>query len=150
MGERVQRLIDLLETPGQRVRTGVILVPAQKLAQAENLAVALNATLEDIAEQLLRSLPSDTRFADLSAQRISSLLDTISNRREGHLRALIYNLDLLLSGVDSPVREQVWHHFLHGMLHRPRILLALMPSEAKSLLPNEASHHQSARVVSWE
>lgn len=150
MSDAVQQMIERLERPGLRIRTGVITVPAKRMEQVENIAVALNAAQEDVAERLRRSLPEGTRFANLDAPRVCKLLDEISNQQQGHIRALVVNLDLLLSALDATAREQVWHHFFFNMVYRPRVLLALVPVEARNLLPSGDDYLQIARIANLE
>ena len=50
---------------------------------------------------------------------------------------LVYNLDLLLSGVKDEERQQVWQEFVNRFPSRTRVLLIAIPETATHLLPSE-------------
>ncbi|GIV17512.1 MAG: hypothetical protein KatS3mg022_2947 [Armatimonadota bacterium] len=135
MHERVLKMIENLETPGNRLKTGLLLVPPSRLAQAEEIAARLLADVEDIAQIARNAVPQASRYAGLGASRIGQWLDDISQQSTGQKRALVVNLDLLLAGVSESERAQVWYHVRQGMPHRRRVVLVLMPDGAEHLLP---------------
>lgn len=141
MNEQVNQMIDSLETPGNRLKTGLLLLPTAQLAKVDEVAARLLAEVEDIAQMALQAVPTGSRYANLSASRIEEWLNAISQKTTGQRRALVVNLDLLLSGVSEAERADVWRYVLFSMPYRPRVLLVAMPETAEHLLP---------KVEEWE
>jgi|YNPNPStandDraft_1061719.scaffolds.fasta_scaffold61950_2 hypothetical protein len=150
MNNEVERMIEALEVPGTRLRTALLLVPGSMLHKFEDIAALIKATPEDIVQKALDSVPEGSHYVNLSAERIEQWLDAISQRNTGSLRALVANLDLLLAGVDSKERQQVWLFVRDSMPYRRRLLLIAMPEDAKQLLPPSLEEWQTAgRCARW-
>ncbi|MEW5877253.1 MAG: hypothetical protein AB1751_04195 [Acidobacteriota bacterium] len=149
MLEQAQEMIELLEKPGNRLRTGLLLVPPSRLEKAGEIAAHLLADIEDIAEMALKAIPPGSNFACLSARRIEEWLDQISYKATGQKRALVINLDLLLAGVGEKERAEVWHFAKTGMPYRPRVLIVMVPAIAGLVLPALDEWNRAGRCVSW-
>lgn len=149
MHERVMKMLEVLETPGNRLKTGLLLAPPLQLARAEEIAARLLADVEDIAQIARKAVPAGSRYVGLGASRIGQWLDDISQKSTGQKRALVVNLDLLLAGVPESERAEVWRHVQRGMPHRRRVLLVLMPGGAEHLLPSLQEWEKAGRCAWW-
>lgn len=136
MHEQALEMIEQLETPGNRLKTGLLLIPPAKLSKAEDIAAHLLADVEDIAQMALEAVPVGSQYANLSASRIAGWLDAISEKTTGQRRALVVNLDLLLAGISESARAEVWQHLRNGMPYRRRVVVVAMPEGAEHLLPH--------------
>jgi hypothetical protein len=150
MHEQVMRMIETLETPGNRLRTGLLLVPPSRLAEAGDIAARLLADVEDIAQRALDAVPPGSRYVNLSATRIEEWLNDIVEKTTGQQRALVVHLDLLLAGVPQSERNEVWQYVRHGMPHRRRVLIVAMPEGAEHLLPRVSEWEEAGRCARWE
>jgi hypothetical protein len=50
---------------------------------------------------------------------------------------LVFNFDLLLSGLKTQERQQVWSDLFNHFPNRRRALIIMLPETAKHLLPTE-------------
>lgn len=148
MYEQAMKLIEMLETPGNRLKTGLLLVPASHLTKANDIAVQLLADLEDIATTALEAVPNGSRYANLNASQIGQWLDDVSRKPTGHRRALVINLDLLLARLPAKDRAEVWDYLRYGMPYRPRVLIIVMPEEAKDVLP-DVKQWENVQKCAW-
>ncbi len=150
MTDAVQKMIEHLEEPGLRVRTGILLASPSDLDRAEEISARLNATPEDMAQELLHLLPAGTRYANLSVERVLEVIDVISNRSQGSRLALLLHLDLLISALDKTACEEVWYRYLYALPHRRRVLIALMPEQYAVLPHNIAELEAVRRCARWK
>lgn len=149
MYEQAMKMIERLETPGNRLRTGLLLVPPSQLAKAGDIAAQLLANAEDIAQVALEAVPAGSRYVSLSASRVEEWLDKISNKSTGQARALVVNLDLLLAGITEDERAEVWRYVRNSMPYRRRVLIVAMPQGAERLLPPVQEWEEAGRCVRW-
>mgnify|MGYP001067205769 CR=1 FL=1 len=149
MREQVLNWLESLEAPGNRLRTGLLLISPAHLARVAEIASYLLATPEDIAQMALKQLPPGARYASLSATSISKWLDEISQKHTGQRRALVVNLDLLLAGISEDERNQVWTFVKDSMPYRPRVVIIAMPEGAKHLLPQVEDWETAGRCMRW-
>jgi len=149
MREQVQKWIESLEAPGNRLRTGLLLISPAHLGRVAEIASCLLATPEDIAQMALEHLPPGARYASLRATRINMWLHEISQKETGQRRALVVNLDLLLAGVSEGERRQVWTSLKDSMPHRRRVVIIAMPEGAKPLLPQVEDWQAAERCALW-
>ncbi len=147
MTDAVQKMIEQLEEPGLRVRTGLIVVPSSRLQRVRDLAARLNAAAEDVVEAVLKDIPDGASTANLSSSGIQDALDKISEKQSGHRRVFVENLDLLLSAVKETERNEVWWFILNSMPYRRRVTVVVMPQEAKEILPDIGTWEQQGRCV---
>ncbi len=149
MTEAALKMIEHLATPGMRVRTGILLAPPAELLRAEEIAARLNATPEDVAQRLLSRLPAGTRFAGITTQKVLEIVREVGECREGNLRALLVNLDLLLTKLSRDECEQFWFQFITSLPHLRRLLIALVPAQSTILPRHRDEWEGSGRCAGW-
>ena len=149
MHKQAMKMIERLETPGNRLRTGLLLVPPTQLAKAGEIAARLLADVEDIAQVALEAVPAGSRYVSLSASRVEEWIDWISNKPTGQARALVVHLDLLLAGLKEDERAEVWRYVRNSMPHRRRVLIVAMPQGAERLLPSVQQWEEAGRCARW-
>jgi hypothetical protein len=134
-----REVVDLLK--GNRLihRTGIWLMPVNMLGKEPNHAARLNLDAVDIRATLLESLPEDTRFLDLSGDKVVQLLDHICEHDKGSSCLLVSNVDLLLARLRLQERVYVWGQLYNAFPHRKRALVIVMPEGADHLLPGLAA-----------
>lgn len=130
-----EQLLANLRSGRLRNRVGLWLMPASQINQAADAAARLGIDAEDLRQALLNRLPADTRFAGLSSQKLIDLLDTICQQSGSSDSIVVYNLDLLLAGLEYEGQQDVWRTLWQSFPHRQRALLLVMPNTATHLLP---------------
>lgn len=130
-------VVSLLRSNAFRLRTALWLMPSVLLGQERNAAARLMVDAIDLRDVLLQHLPEGSRFSRLSDQKITELLDEVSELEGQSDCALVYNLDLLLARLSPQGVKAVWQYVFEFMPHRSRALLLAMPASAIELLPSE-------------
>lgn len=136
-------VIQYLRGPILRVRTGLWLAPSGLWGREADEAARLGVAAADARQPVLDTLlPEQTRLR-LRESTVIQALDAIA---KGDFRSdccLVYNLDLLLAGLTSSARADVWESLFSGFPHRDRALLFAMSATADHLLPD------SDRLDQW-
>lgn len=125
-----------------RCRTGIWLMPHDKVGDEENEAARLGLDAVDIRRVLLENLPEETSYAGLSSERIENLLHQIADRQTGSHCFLVYNLDVLLAGLTKEERDAVWRYLKVGLPHAKHALLIALPTSARQALLGD-EHYRS-------
>lgn len=132
--DRVRPLIAWVRKDTLRTRIGVWQMPLEWIGQEKTVAAHLGVETVDMREIILGSLPEGTRFVHLTATKVQEVIDTIASTRGKTDCALVYNLDLLLAGLSSHERLEVWRSLIDGYPHRARALVIAIPEGAISQL----------------
>jgi hypothetical protein len=123
-----------------RDRIKLWLIPSELIGKEDELAVRLGVDAIDIRDILKAELPKGTRFVGLwkpdGDQIVYQSLDTISQKIGRRECVLVYNLDLLLSGLSSKGRQNFWSWVFIGFPHRTRAILLTLNEDAVDLLPS--------------
>ena len=134
-----KELRDALRRPGLRHRIGVWLIPENLLGTEKQIAARLNLEPLDIRAVFLETLPSGTRYTGLTRPNgYLKLLQTIENIGQAiHKKdcLLIYNLDILLSGVEVYGREAFWEEVFSGLPYLTTAIVLTIPEQAQQLFP---------------
>lgn len=133
--EAARALVEQLGKPILRNRVGLWISGRRYWADAANVAAQLNVDAMDVAAEFIKRLPQGARYSDLNASRVIMLLDEIASGSGTSTCVLIYNLDLLLAGIDYAENQVVWRSLWHSFPYRRRALLLIVPNMAVDLLP---------------
>jgi hypothetical protein len=133
--DEAEQLLANLRSRRMRNRVGLWLIPTGQIGQAADAAARLGVDAQDLREVLLDRLPADTRFAGLSSEKLIDLLDTMCEQPGSSDSVMVYNLDLLLAGLEYESQQDIWRTLWQGFPHRQRALLLVMPNTASHLLP---------------
>lgn len=139
-------VVTLLRAKVLRNQVGLWRYPIALLGQEKNEAAKLMVEAVDLRRELLNSPGIGNRFVDLTPQRAFDLVDAVSQQKGIGGCALVYNLDLLLSGLTYQDREWVWQMVLNSLPHRPRAVLLSLPDTADRLFPSSDQLEQLAQV----
>ena len=134
-----REVIDLLQDMSLRDRTAIWLMPVSMMGKETDHAARYNIDAVDIRENLIATLPEDTRYLGLSYQKIISLLDEVCYQGHYSECVLVYNFDLLMAKLSHDDRTNVWWHLFSSFPHRQHAVLLAMPEEAHHLLPSVMS-----------
>jgi hypothetical protein len=129
-------LVDLISNlrKNARNRIGLWRMPLNLLGHESQIAVQADIDALDISQAYRNRLPAGAEFARLSGQRVSEILDEIASN-PGKDCVLIYNLDLLISGISNDDCQNLWGSLLNGFPNRLRALVFAMPATATQLMP---------------
>nr|PZN76688.1 MAG: hypothetical protein DIU57_17175 [Pseudomonadota bacterium] len=130
-----RHLIEKLRDPSLLVRTGVLLVPADRLADTPNLAARLGVDLLDVVEWKLSRIVPGTRFLRLDADRFLADLDAIAQGNWTTGCVLVLNTDVLLANLEDDQRDRAWLFLLHSFKRRAHALILVLPAQATHLFP---------------
>lgn len=130
-----RHLIERLRDPSLLVRTGVLLVPADYLAETANLAARLGVDCLDVVEWKLSRILPEARFLRLDADRFLADLDAIAREAWTTGCVLLLNADVLLANLADDQRDRAWSFLLHSFKRRPHALILVLPAEATHLFP---------------
>jgi hypothetical protein len=133
-----RELLANLRVHGLRNRVGLWLMPADQISKAESAAAILGIDGQDARQLLLEQLPADTQYAGLSVETLVGLLENISEQQAHSDCVLVYNFDLLISGLSYADQQEVWRTLWESFPYRRRALLMTMPNLAEHLLPKPA------------
>jgi hypothetical protein len=139
----VAELLSRLRSHSLRNRVGLWLLPPGEWEQIEDIAARLAIDAADARQIWLDRLPADARFAALSADKLLSLLDELSEQPGYSDCLLLYNFDLLLAGLTYEGQQEIWRTLRQIFPHRRRVLLLVMPEQAGELLP------RSSDLAAW-
>lgn len=135
--EPVIKLIEYLRSATFRTRIGLWYMPLEAVGREKDIAVQLNVEAIDIRTPLYTKIAPGAEFLRLSTVKIIETLDLIASNTGRSDCALVYNLDLLLSGIPQKECSQVWKELFDGLPHRSRALLIPIPETAKQTLPGD-------------
>lgn len=138
----IRALVELLCSSQLRVATGIWLIPNNFLGCIEDEAHRLDLEPIDLRQRLLDVMEPGTRFANLSSDRILNLVDAITQERGDGAGALIYNIDLLISRLNTEERNIFWQDLYMALPHRRRGVLITLPDTAANLLPSDEQLNQ--------
>ncbi len=136
---KLEDVVKTLRSSVLRVRTGLLLIPSNKMSLIVDEAIRIDIEHFDANEYWLEKLPKNTKFAKISSKKIIKMADDISQIQSLDQCVLIYNFDLLISFLKYEDRKTLWAHLINNMPHRPRALLLAIPfsKESKELLPSK-------------
>lgn len=130
-------LVAYLRQGTPRTRVGLWRAPLSWVGKEADVAISLHVQAVDVADFYLSQLPKGADFARLSPAKIVETLDTVASSLGSSNCVLVYNLDLLLAGISSEDRQQVWQDLFNRFPHRLRALVIMLAETAVQLLPTE-------------
>ena len=113
-------------------------MPLSKIGHEAEIAVQLGVQALDIGTYLGGKIPAGAEFVRLSATKVVETLDDIASMPGRSDCLLVYNFDLLLSGVRSDERQRIWQNLFNGFPNRSSVLLLTVPESATHLLPSDS------------
>jgi len=122
-----------------RTRVGLWRFPLAKIGHEAEIAVHFVIEGLDVSAYMRERLPNGAEFVRLSEQKVLDTLDEIASTHGKRDCVLVYNLDLLLSGVTSSERKRIWQFLFNGFPNRTRALLLVIPETADQLMPSETN-----------
>jgi hypothetical protein len=126
-------------------RTGIVLASGSDVADPSDLAVRLGMSYLDHVSWRMAALPEGARHLDVRAETLQADFYAMASRTLDMPTALVSNSDLLLAGLESAGRRQVWEYLFSVMKDRRTALAILLPSSAHAILPqNERARWRSA------
>lgn len=131
-------LVDYLRRRTSRTHVGLWLMPLNRIGHEAEIAVHLGVQALDIGKYLHDKLPTGAEFARLSARKVIETLNDVASSIGQSDCVLVYNMDLLLSGVKDEERQQIWQDLFNRFPGRARVLLIAIPDTATHLLPSES------------
>ena len=134
----IESLIDHLRYTS-RTRVGLWRFPLAKIGHEAEFAVRFGVEGLDVSAYMRERLPIGAEFVRLSEQKVLDTLDEIASTHGKSDCVLVYNFDLLLSGVTSNERKSIWQFLFNGFPNRTRALLLVIPETADQLLPSETN-----------
>lgn len=134
----LEQLVKYLRRRTARTHVGLWLMPLDRVGHEANVALHLeDVEALDIAMYLHNKIPKGADFIRLSANKIIETLDSIASSIGQKDCVLVYNLDLLLSGIKEEDCQKIWHTMFNQLPGRARILILSIPKTAAHLLPDE-------------
>ena len=142
----IEDLIKLLRSNELVVRTGLWLIPATWNINEAGLAARFNMDALDMRKVWLDQLPQGVKMIGLRQDKLLEVISNIANQQNRSDCVLLYNLDLLISGLSPEDREIFWYHSFKGLPHKACALLYLFPDEAyKQLIdPNNRNNWEGS------
>jgi hypothetical protein len=134
----LETLVEYLRRRTSRTHVGLWLMPLNRIGHESEIAVHLGVQALDIGMYLHDKLPPGADFVRLSAQKVVETLDDAASSIGQSDCVLVYNLDLLLSGVKDEERQIIWQDLFNRFPGRARVLLIAIPDTATHLLPSES------------
>lgn len=128
-------VIEALRHPGLRVRTGLWLLPPERLAELPDLAARAGISYADIRQPLLEDIAPDQRFLRLDVSEFILALDSLCRSSLASDCLLVGSADLLIAKLGYHEREELWETLFRGYPYRERGLLLAIPAGAGALLP---------------
>lgn len=118
-----------------RSKFGIWACNISRLGDEKNIAVQLGAEAVDLASKYQQGLNPDSVFLGINVGKLTELISTIGIQ-SGKTRALVYDVDILLSRLSPSQRKEFWEILLIGLIHNPRCLVLMIPESASKLLPS--------------
>jgi hypothetical protein len=135
----LEKLVKYLRRRTSRTHVGLWLMPLDRVGYEADVAVHLDdVEALDIAMYLHNKIPKGADFVRLSAKKIIETLDSIASSLGQRDCVLVYNLDLLLSGIREEECQKVWQTMFNQLPGRARILILAIPKTADHLRPDES------------
>jgi hypothetical protein len=134
----LETLVEYLRRRTARTHVGLWLMPLNRIGHEAEIAVHLGVQALDIGKYLYDKLPPGAEFVRLSAKKIMETLYDVASFVGQSDCVLVYNIDLLLSGVKDEERQQIWQELFNRFPGRARVLLVAIPDTATHLLPSES------------
>ncbi len=134
---RASSLVSFLRSMSLRCRTGIILLSADDIGSEREVAARLGLDAVDYAEEILRGVPSDARFVDISPETDEGRLHALINSTAGANALLVYNFDLALARMERRQRQYLWQSIRDRLAYGRKALLIAMPQESAGLMPPE-------------
>lgn len=148
----VAELVSCLREIGLQYRTGVVLLPPQRLGHEPVLAARLNIDAVDLHDWVLARLQPNQRWLDLTLHRLAwDYLRAIAAEPRPGGCVLVANVDLFLAGLRIEQRRECWR-YLRGTLRLERGLVLALPEGADHLLPldERRAWEEHGRLAIWE
>ena len=92
-------LVEYLRRGTPRTRVGLWCAPLSKIGKEAEIAIQLGIQSLDVGKYYLGRLPMGAQFARLSSQKVIETLDSIASSMGQSDCVLVFNFDLLLSGL---------------------------------------------------
>jgi len=140
----LREVLQLLQSPILRVRTGIWMMPNEYLGHEADEAVRLNIDAIDLRQVWLDTLPKGTHFIGLTPEKLIGILDHVIEQSGNKDCLLVYNIDLFLAHLKQVERNLVWESLFNALPHRTRGLLIVLPQTAQDLLP------ATPQLIQWE
>lgn len=119
-----------------RCRVGIWRAPTEHLKRQPEIAIQLGIESIDIGAYLLSRIPHGAEFVRLNETIVIEILDEVASSLGKSDCVLVYNVDLLLSGLAENARKLVWLNLFNGFPNRLRVLLLAIPDTANRLFPS--------------
>lgn len=145
-------LVQLLQRPILRIRTGIVLLPLVMLGREPELAARLAIEAVDWREWKLNRLSSDSNHLGLTSETVlRDLREIVEDVNLAGNCLWIYNVDLALSALRYGERLRFWD-FLYSTFKQRRGVLLSLPTRASNLLPTEEriAWERDERLARWE
>lgn len=145
-------LVQLLQRPVLRIRTGIVLLPIAMLGHERELAARLAIEVVDWRTWKLDSLRSDSNHLGLTSETIlKDMREIVEDVTFPGNCLWIFNADLALSALCYNERLRFWD-FLYSTFKSHRGLLFSLPAQASNLLPteNRTIWENNERLTRWE
>ena len=130
----LNELADRLVSRAERYRTGIALTPSVAKGHLEDLAVALDLQIVDLASEVLGQVPEDSRFLGLNAARLSDVIKFVSAREYWRPAVLLANSDILLTYLSHTQRAELLRFFDTGMPKPVTAMIMALPADNPSIL----------------
>jgi len=134
----LETLVEYLRRRTARTHVGLWLMPLNRIGHEAEIAVHLGVQALDIGSYYHDKLPPGAEFVRLTAKRVMETLYDIASSIGQSDCVLVYNIDLILSGVKDEERQQIWQELFNRFPGRARVLLIAIPDTAIHLLPSES------------
>jgi hypothetical protein len=134
----LETLVEYLRRRTARTHVGLWLMPLNKIGHEAETAVHLGVQALNIGLYIHDKMPPGAEFVRLSAKKVVETLDEVASSNGQSDCVLVYNFDLLISGVKDEERQQIWQDLFNRFPGRARVLLIAIPDTATHLLPSES------------
>lgn len=144
-------LRDKLRQPGARTGLGVWQLPREYLGQETSLAVRLDVQALDARQVYLQRLPTGAQFSGLTRadghQPLIDLLRHLTHQVHQRDCLLVFQLDLLLLGLEVSERERFWSEALEGLPYPRTKLILAVPEKASEVFPFTFHRRYAAQIA---
>lgn len=115
-----------------RSRFGIWRQQADTFGKEAIFAIHANAQAVDLAEEYLKTLAPNPQYISLTPRRLIDIVDQIASKN-GQLKVLLFNVDLLLWRFTEAQRTEFWETLHAGLVYRPRSIVLMVA--ANGVLP---------------
>ncbi|NPV84911.1 MAG: hypothetical protein HPY45_02725 [Anaerolineae bacterium] len=126
-------------------------MPIQYFGKEEQIAIRLNIHALDARQEYLQTLPEGARFSGLTCadghHNLIRMLIGLTDRIHPSDCLLVYNLDLLVLGLDVNERERFWREVLEGLPYPRTKLILSVPDTASQVFPLVLQQEYPSRIA---